>query len=347
MAAPKVDTAAQCKALIQDARSGIFKPVYLLMGDEPFYPEAVCDAIIENCIDESFRDFNQTVVYGADVTAQQIADAASQYPMMTDRLLVVVKEAQMCKSLESLSVYCEHPLESTVLVLLMHGASADRRKALYKAVQKNGVVVDSPMLRDYEVPRWISSYYQSLGLRIDPQAAALMAESLGTSLSTIAVETDKLKRNLPEGATEVTVQDVEKNVGISREYSVFELTKALSEHNSPRALMLAARIGSAARFAMPMAVSALFNHFNRILRYGNLLAQGGSVSPEAKSAALSGVNPYFYREYDTAVRYYPVPKAMAAISLLCEFDYLAKGGKGGDIEDGELLVELTAKLLNL
>ncbi len=253
----------------------------------------------------------------------------------------------MMKGIEDLALYCAEPLDSTVLVILMHKASADKRKAFYKNVQKIGTVVDSPALRDYEIPGWIQSYYASRGLQIEPQAAELLGESAGTELSTLVVETDKLTKNLPEGATRVTVADIERNVGVSRQFSIFELTRELSYKHGAKALGIAAHLGDSAKFAMPMAVSALFTHFSRILRYGALLERSRQPSPEDKARALAGVNPYFYREYDAAVRNYPVRKAMAAVSLLCEYDYLGKGGDGAAASPGELLTELTAKLLNL
>ena len=346
MARVKEDIAAVSRTLIEEASAGIFKPVYVLMGDEPYYPDLVCQAIIDNCVDEFGKDFNETICYGADVTAEQVVTAARRFPMMADRQLVVVKEAQMMKSLEEIAVYCNEPLDSTVLVLLLHKASLDKRKALYKGVQKIGVVLDSPALRDYEVPGWIGNYYSEKGLNIEPAAANLLAESVGTDLSTIALETDKLLKNLPEGVRSVSVADIEKNVGISRQFSIFELTKELSFRNASKALKIAAHLGNAARFAMPQAVSALFMHFNRILKYGALLSRGGYPSAEDKAAALAGVNPYFYKEYDTAVRNYPLPSAMAVISLLCQYDYLGKGGDGGATPDSDLLVELVAKILN-
>lgn len=336
-----------CAELVAKAQAGQFAPVYLLMGDEPYYPDLVCQAIIDNCLQDWEKDFNETICYGSDVTAEQVITAARRFPMMAERQLVVVKEAQLMKSLEELALYCADPLDSTVLVVLMHKASADKRKAFYKAVQKAGVVVDSPSLRDYEVPRWIESYYTSRGLRIDPAGAQLLAESAGTELSTIVVETDKLLKNLPEGTAQISVADIEKNVGISRQFSVFELTKELSFRNGAKALKIASHIGTSAKFAMPMAVSALFNHFNRILRYAALLARGGYPSDADKARALTGVNPYFYKEYDTAVRNYPLPKAMAVISLLCEYDYLGKGGDGGAATPDQLLMELVAKILSV
>ena len=340
------ETDSLCREIVADARNGIFRPVYLLMGDEPYYVDMVCDAIIEHCLDESERDFNQTVCYGADVDADTVVTAARRYPMFADRQLVVVKEAQMMKTLEDLALYCTKPLDSTVLVIAMHGARADKRKSLYKNASKIGVVVDSTQLRDYEVPRWISMFYQTKGLKISPDASALLAEYAGTDLGKIAVETEKMLKNLPEGTVEVNITDIEKNVGISRQFSIFELTKELSSKNAAKALRTAAYIGSAAKFAMPMAVSALYTHFYRILKYGALLMQNPRPANDQKAKVL-GVNPYFFQEYDMAIRNYPVKKCMAVIALLKEYDFKGKGGETGEATPAELMVELTAKILNI
>ncbi|MGM9736077.1 MAG: DNA polymerase III subunit delta [Candidatus Cryptobacteroides sp.] len=347
MAKGFTDTDNLCREIVRDARSGIFRPVYLLMGDEPYYVDMVCDAIMDNCIDESERDFNQTVCYGADVNVDSVVTAARRYPMFAERQLVVVKEAQMMKGLEDLALYCAKPLESTVLVIAMHGASADKRKSLYKTVSKIGVVVDSPKLRDYEMPRWISMFYKGKGLDISPDAAALLAEYAGTDLAKIAVETDKMLKNLPEGAKTVTAKDIEDNVGISREFSIFELTKELSFRNAPKALRIASYIGSAAKFAMPMAVSALYTHFYRILKYAALLSQNPRPSSDMKAKVLAGVSPFFYQEYDNAVRNYPLRKCMAVIALLKEYDFKGKGGDVGEATPAELMVELTSRILNI
>jgi DNA polymerase-3 subunit delta len=316
------------------------------MGEEPYYPDLVCNAIVDNCLQDWEKDFNETICYGADVDADAVATAAMRYPMMADRQLVVVREAQAMKDIEALEPYCSRPLESTVLVLCMHGASLDKRKALYKTILKKGVVVDSPALRDYEVPRWIPEYYAGRGLQIEPEAAALLAEFAGTDLSRIAVETDKMVKNLPEGVTTVTVKDVETNVGISREFSIFELTRQLSYRNAAAALRTAAFIGAGAKFALPMATSALFTHFNRILRYEAVLQKNPNPPQDLKIKAL-GVAPFFFKEYDAAVRNYPLPKCMTAVSLLNEYDFKGKGGDAGEAAPAELLMELTTKLLNV
>ena len=338
-----IDTDRQVRSLIEDARKGIFKSVYLLMGEEPYYPDLLCQEIIDHCLQEWEKDFNETICYGGDVDAETVITAARRFPMMAERQLVVVKEAQQMKGLEELAVYCQQPLDSTVLVILMHGASADKRRGLYKAVQKAGVVVESAQLRDYEMPQWITAYYTGRGLRIHPEAAQLLAESAGTDLGKIAVETEKLLKNLPEGTQEILVEDVEKNVGLSRAFSVFELTKCLSFKDAPKALKIAAHMGEAPRFMLVMVIGPLFTHFSRILKYHALLPSRPSP---ADAARVLGVNPYFLKEYDAAVRNYSQRQAMSVISLLTDYDYKGKGGDAGEASQPELFIELVSKILN-
>ena len=345
MAAAKsyLETDRQVRSILEDVRSGIFKSVYLLMGEEPYYPEMVCDAIIDNCLQDWEKDFNQTICYGADVDAEAVITAARRFPMMAERQLVVLKEAQQMKTLEDLAIYCEQPLDSTVLVILMHGASADKRRSLYKTVLKTGVVVESTTLKDYEVPRWIQSFYESKGLRIHPEAGQLLAESAGADLGKIAVETEKLLKNLPEGTTDIGVADIEKNIGISRQFSIFELTKCLSYRDSAGALKVAARIGTAPRFMLLMATGPLLTHFSRLLKYHALVQQGR----QADAIKVIGINPYFIKEYEVAARNYPLSSCVRAVSLLAEYDFKGKGGDAGEASHAELLVELVAKLLNI
>ena len=342
---PSIDTIT--RQIVSEVNSGQFKPVYLLMGDEPFYPDIICDAILANAVDEDQRDFDQFVFFGGDTDADKVITAARGFSMWGGRVLVVVKEAQQMKDLEQLSLYCSNPLESTVLVILMHRASADKRKALYKAVQKTGVVVESPAVRDYEITGWIINYYSGRGLSITPPAAQLLGESAGTDLCTIAVETDKLLKALPEGTTSVTETDIEKNVGVSRQFSVFELNKLISQRNAPKCLWVASHIARTAKFALPMAVSALYTHFYRVLKYEALLQRTPNPSAEEKTRVL-GVAPYFFRDYDTAVRNFPLRKTMAVMSLLCEYDFKGKGGDvSGETEAGDLYIELITKILNI
>lgn len=345
MAVKFTELESQCRQIINDVKNGNFVPVYLLMGTEPYYPDLVCDEIIKYALTDSERDFNQTVFYGLDTDAGTVASECRSYPMMAERRLVVVKEAQSMKTLEDLATYASDPMESTVLVILMHGASADKRRALYKNVQKKGVVLVSDALRDYEMPQWITSFYKSRGLDIEPAAAALLAEYAGTDMSRIMLETEKMQKNLPEGTVRVNAADIEKNVGISRQFSIFELTKALSYMKAEKALKIAAYIGNGPKFMLLLATAPLYTHFYRILKYEAVLLKNPAMS-KADRAKLLGVNPYFMEEYDVAARNYPIRRCMKVISLLEEYDFKGKGGGSGEASQGDLLMELVSKILN-
>ncbi len=345
MAVKFTELESQCRQIINDVKNGNFVPVYLLMGTEPYYPDLVCDEIIKYALTDSERDFNQTVFYGLDTDAGTVASECRSYPMMAERRLVVLKEAQSMKTLEDLATYASDPMESTVLVILMHGASADKRRALYKNVQKKGVVLVSDALRDYEMPQWITSFYKSRGLDIEPAAAALLAEYAGTDMSRIMLETEKMQKNLPEGTVRVNAADIEKNVGISRQFSIFELTKALSYMKAEKALKIAAYIGNGPKFMLLLATAPLYTHFYRILKYEAALLKNPAMS-KADRAKLLGVNPYFMEEYDVAARNFPIRRCMKVISLLEEYDFKGKGGGSGEASQGDLLMELVSKILN-
>lgn len=345
MAVKFTELESQCRQIINDVKNGNFVPVYLLMGTEPYYPDLVCDEIIKYALTDSERDFNQTVFYGLDTDAGTVASECRSYPMMAERRLVVVKEAQSMKTLEDLATYAADPMESTVLVILMHGASADKRRSLYKNVQKKGIVLVSDALRDYEMPQWITSFYKSRGLDIEPAAAALLAEYAGTDMSRIMLETEKMQKNLPEGTVRVNAADIEKNVGISRQFSIFELTKALSYMKAEKALKIAAYIGNGPKFMLLLATAPLYTHFYRILKYEAALLKNPAMS-KADRAKLLGVNPYFMEEYDVAARNYPIRRCMKVISLLEEYDFKGKGGGSGEASQGDLLMELVSKILN-
>lgn len=335
------DTASLAAQIIEDVRKGIFKSVYLLMGEEPYYIDRVADAILQYAIPEEERDFNQTVCYGADVAADDVTTAAKRYPMFAERQLVMVKEAQMMKDYESLASYCERPLESTILVLCLRGAKADKRRGLYKAALKAGVVLESAPVPDYKMTAWIAAHYASLGLTIAPEAAALLAEYAGTDLGKVALETEKMRKNLPEGTMQIRVEDIEENIGLSRQMSVFELTKALSARKGREALQIAAHMATVKNFSLIPQIAMLYTHFYRILRYG---VARHSLAPAERGPFL-GVAPYFVKDYDAAVGLWSKVQCMNVIALLKEYDYLAKGGDGGDLDQAGLCVELISKIL--
>ena len=345
MAKTSPKTGELCSQLISRMRQGQFARCYLLMGEESYYPTLVCNEIISRCIAEEDRDFNQSILYGSETTVDSIISEAMRFPMMSPRQLVVVRDAQAVQNLDKLSSYCASPLDSTVLVLLFRSSKLDKRTALYKAISANGAVVESNPLRDYEIPSWISEHFSSRGLDIDPAAAQLLGEFCGTDLSTLSEQAEKLAKGLDDGKKSISISDIEQNIGISREYSVFELNRLLNSKDRVKALRTASIMGSGARFSLPAATAMLYSNFNKVLRYAIVLEKNPRPSPEQKAKALQGVNPYFWKDYDVAVRNYPKVKCMQAISLLCEYDYLGKGGS--PVTQNELFTELISKILNL
>ena len=351
MAKTTTDTVQEYKALREEIERGDIKPFYLLFGKEHYYIDELCRLLMEKVIPPEERDFGQIVYFGADVTANQVVSTARQYPMMIERQLVVVKEAQMMKKVEDIGVYFEGIQPTTVLVICYKtpndptksGKNIDKRSTFYKQAKKIGVAFESNQIPDYRVARWIDGYLAGEGLRIDPDAAALLAESAGADLQKITLAIDKLRKMLPEDRRRITAQDIEENVGMSRDYSVFELTKALSMKDAAKAFRIVHFFGEAPkRFPIQMTVAALSGHFIRLLRFHALLQSGVSRSDILTQL---GINPYFAGEYDAALRNYPVKKTMRAVALLREYDRRSKSNTRGEATDGDLLKELIAKIL--
>lgn len=351
MAKTTSDTVQEYKALRDEILSGDIKPFYLLFGKEHYYIDELCRLLMERVVPPEERDFGQIVYFGADVTANQVVSTARQFPMMTARQLVVVKEAQMMKKIEEIEVYFEGILTTTVLVICYKtnndpsktGKNIDKRSAFYKQARKFGVAFESNPIPDYKVSRWIDSYIGETGKRIAPDASALLAESAGSDLQKITLAIDKLCKLLPEDRSLITAQDIEENVGMSRDYSVFELTKALSAKDAPKAFRIVHFFAEAPkRFPIQMTLAALSGHFIRLLRFHALLQAGQSRS---ECLAQLGINPYFAGEYDGALRNYPARKTMRVISVLKDYDQRSKSNTRGEASDGDLLKELIAKIL--
>ena len=351
MAKTTTDTVQEYKALREEILGGDIKPFYLLFGKEHYYIDELCKLLMDKVVPPEERDFGQIVYFGADVTANQVVSTARQFPMMVARQLVVVKEAQMMKKVEDIGVYFEGIMPTTVLVVCYKtnndptksGKSIDKRSTFYKQAKKFGVAFESNPIPDYRIARWIDNYVSEQGMKIAPDAAALLAESAGTDLQKLALTIDKLRKLLPEERAHITITDIEENVGMSRDYSAFELTKALSMKDTLKAFRIVQFFAdSPRRFPIQMTMAALSNHFIRLLRYHALLQE---KIPRNEILAQLGINPYFGGEYDTSVRNYPVKKTMRIISLLKEYDQRSKSNTRGEATDGDLLKELTAKIL--
>ena len=243
----KIDTAGQYESLRKEIESGNFKPVYILMGEEPFYPEKLCSLIMERALQPHERDFNQTILYGADTSAEDIISICERYPMMAERTLVVVREAQALKKPEGLGIYLDHISPTTVLVLLFSGKNMDKRTSFYKKATKSCVIFESAKIREEAMPRWIESWFRSIGRGIEPQGAMLLAEYAGNDLRKISIEADKLLKAVSESQKTITAADIEQNVGISREFNTGELTSALAVRDGDKAFRIAWFFGESPR----------------------------------------------------------------------------------------------------
>ncbi len=351
MAKQSIDTTAKFRALREEILAGELKPFYLLFGKEHYYIDELCRLIMEKALPPEERDFGQIVYFGSDVKAAQVVATARQFPMMVSRQLVVVKEAQLMDGLEDIGIYLDAMMPTTILVICFKtnndptrkGKSVDKRTSFYKKACSAGVVFESEQLPDYKMARWIEEYFPTRGLKISPDAAALLAEYAGVDIAKIVMETDKLLKVLPPDTPLVTSADIAANVGMSRDYSAFELTKALSLKDIPKCYRIVHFFAeSEKRYPLVMIMAALSSHFLRILRY-HALQQAGV--PRSEILSQLGINPYFGAEYDQAVRNYPLRKTMKVISLLREYDRRSKSNARGSASDGDLLGELISKIL--
>ena len=331
--------------IVSDIGSGSFAPFYVLMGEEPFYSDIIMEEISEKALTPEEKGFNFLLLYGSDVTAAQVVEAARRFPMLASRQVVMVKEAQMMGNLSDLEHYFVQPLSSTLLVISLNGKSLDKRTSLYKTANSKGVVLETFSLRDEMVPDWIERHLSSKGISIAPEAGALMADHCGTELRKLVLELDKLITNLPEDRKRIEVKDVEENIGISREFSVFELTRALSFKEREKIMRITMHFESAPKqYPLTMTLASLFMHFSRILKYHSMFMHNRKPS-KGEIAAEIGINPYFLPEYEYAARNYPLIKCMEAISLIRKCDSKSKSSERGESSDGELLIDLVCKII--
>tara|TARA_R110002051_G_scaffold289075_1_gene352060 strand:+ start:86950 stop:87957 length:1008 start_codon:yes stop_codon:yes gene_type:complete len=330
------------KQLVAAIQKKDLKPIYFLMGEEAYYIDKISDFIENNVLDEAEKGFNQMVLYGRDVSIDDIVSNAKRYPMMADRQVVIVKEAQdLSRTIEQLAKYAENPQPSTVLVLNYKYKKLDKRKALYKTITKNGgVVFESKKLYDNQVPNWIVGVLKGQGYGISPKAAQMLVEFLGTDLAKVNNELNKLKIVLPKG-TQITPEHIEENIGISKDFNNFELRKAVGEKNVVKVYQIAKYFADNPKDnPMVVTVALLFNFFSQLLYLHGMTDK----NPRSVASALK-VNPYFVNEYLTAARNYPMRKVSQVIGLLREFDVKGKGVGANATPQGDLLKELLVRVL--
>jgi DNA polymerase-3 subunit delta len=336
--------------IIKDLKARKFKPIYLLHGEEPYYIDQVINYVEDHLLTDMEKGFNQTVLYGKDTDMATILNAAKRYPMMSDYQVIIVKEAQDLKwaketegsgkEVEYILSYFEKPLTSTILILGYKYANFDKRKKIFKAISKSGLVFQSDLVRDYKLAQWIEDLVTEKGYRIAPQAAALMAEYLGADLSKIANEVDKLLLNITKAVT-IDTELVQKNIGISKEYNVFELQKALASRNALKCNQIINYFADNPKSnPMVMVLANLNAYFSKVLKYHYLVNKNDA-------AKELGVNPFFIKDYELAARNYNINKSFDVISLLREYDLKSKGvDSTGNTTDGELLKELLFKMIH-
>ena len=328
--------------ILSDIKSGAIKPIYFLMGDEPYYIDEISDYIEKTILTEEEKGFNQMVLYGRDVTIDEIVSNAKRYPMMADRQVVIVKEAQdLSRSIENLVAYADNPQPTTVLVLCYKYKTIDKRKKLYKTIQKKGLVYESKKLYENQVADWIKNYLAAKKYKIETKASLMLVEFLGNDLSKITNELNKLMVVLPAETT-VTPKAIEDNIGISKDYNNFELRKAVGEKNILNVNKIINHFAQNQK-ANPMVVtiSLLNSFFTQLLIFHSL--KDKSNNSVAKSL---GVHPFFVGDYLTAGKNYPMRKVSQIIGLLRDADVKSKGVGANALPAGDILKELLFKIIH-
>lgn len=329
--------------ILKELKSGVYRPIYFLMGDEPYFIDVISDYIIANALPEADRGFNQLVMYGKDLDVMAIIHAARKYPMMARRQLVVIREAQNIKDIEELSVYAEKPLESTILVVCYKYKSLDKRRKLGKLVEKNGVLFESKKLYDNQLPKWIEDYSKSAGLNLDSKSVMLLAEFIGSDLSALVLAIDKLKVVVPADIKVVTADVIEKNIGFSKDFNNFELQSAIINRDILKANRIVKYFAANPKSnPIQATVVILFNFFQKVLAYHYLPNKSSDVAV----AAELKITPYFVKDYAKAAQTYGGRKVVNIISLLREYDMKSKGFGSVSVPDGELLAELVYKIMH-
>lgn len=326
--------------IVNDIKAGNIKPVYFLMGEEPYYIDKLTEYMEANLLSEEEKGFNQTVLYGRDVTIDDIVSTAKRYPMMAERQVVIVREAQeLSRSIDKLEAYAENPMPTTVLVIAYKYKTLDKRKKLVKFLDKKGLVYESKKLYENQVGDWLKRVLAGKKLNIEPKAAAMLVDFLGTDLSKIANELDKLAIILPQGST-ITPELIEENIGFSKDFNVFELRKAIGERNVKKAYQIAQYFADNPKDnPLVLTVGQTFGFFVQLLKYHGLKDR----NPKNVASAL-GINPFFVKEYDVAIKNYPMKKVSQIVASLRDIDVKSKGVGANGLPPGDLMKEMLAKI---
>lgn len=330
------------KQIIADIKTGSLKPVYLLTGEENYYIDLVSDYFEKNTVPEELRDFDQTVVYGRDVNMATVIAYAKQFPMMAPHKLVLVKEAQDIRKdeWELLPAYLEHPMAQTVLVFCYRHKKLDKRGKPYKAINDKGVVFERAKMFDSQLPEWIALYANEHGFMVTQKGTMLIAEYLGNDLAKIANEMNKVFLSLQPGGS-INEEVIERNIGISKEYNVFELTNAIGRRDVVKCNRIVNHFAANPKDnPIQMMLPLLYSYFIKVMLYHQ-------VEDKAAAAKELGVNPFFVKDYAVAASNYSLGKLASCIGYLNDADLRSKGIRNANtVTDGELMKELVFKIIH-
>jgi len=330
------------RQIVDEINSGVTKPIYFLMGEEAFYIDKISDYIENNILEESEKGFNQMVLYGRDVSIEDIIGHAKRFPMMAEKQVIIVKEAQdLSRNIEKLVSYAENPQPTTVLVFCYKYKTLDKRKKLSKIITKNGCLFESKKLYENQVSEWVFSNIRDRGYQIEQKAAIMLVEFLGTNLSKINNELEKLILILPKG-TIITPAHIEENIGISKDYNNFELRKAVGEKQIVKANKIINYFAENPKSnPLVMTISLLNSFFTQLLMYHGLKDKG-----KINVSKVLRVNPFFVNEYQSAARNYPMRKVAQIIAFLREADLKSKGVGAVNLPQRDILKELLFKIMH-
>lgn len=330
----------KAKHIVNSIKQGDIKSVYFLMGEEAYYIDAISDFIEASVLTEEEKGFNQMVLYGRDVSIEDIVSHAKRYPMMAEKQVIIVKEAQdLSRTIENLVGYVENPQPTTVLVFCYKYKSLDKRKKLSKTIAKHGVIFESTKLYENQVPDWIRRVLAGRGYTITPKAAQMLVEFLGNDLGKVNNELEKLQLIIKPGE-QITPQLIEENIGISKDFNNFELQNAIGEKDIKKAFAIVQYFAhNPKNHPLVMTIALLYSFFSKLLKYHALTNKGDA-------ARVLGVSPYFIKDYQLAARNYPMKKVSGIISSIRDIDMKSKGVGAANVSQGDLLKELLVKIFN-
>ena len=327
--------------IISNLKKKIYHPIYFLMGEETYFIDKISDYISDNVLTATEKGFNQTILYGKDTEPHSIIANARRFPMMSNYQVIIIREAQNIKKIEDLEPYVKNPLNSTILVINYKYKTLDKRKTFPKLLDQKGILFEAKKIYDNQLPAWIISYLKNQQYTIAPQAAAMLSEYLGADLSKVANELDKLIISMP-ASTQITPDHIEKNIGISKEFNVYELQNALGERDLLRANRIVNYFGAnPSSNPIPVVITSLFSYFSKILNYHFL-----EDKSQNNVASVLQVHPFFVKTYVAAAKNYNIKKLVEIISILREFDMKSKGWGNVSTSPADLQREMIYRILH-